>query len=351
MKRIFIAAGGTGGHVFPGLAVADYLQQQGVLVEWLGGAKGLEQRLVAGKYPLHVLPMTAFRGGGVARKIKVVGALVRAFLQARKILRKQRASAVLVMGGYVSAPAGLAAKSLGIPLIIHEQNAVLGMANRYLGGLATQVFEAFPGTFPAARKAICSGNPLRPVFFSQQHQRSADGSLRVLVIGGSQGARAINEAVLAAGQELADLPIQWWHQTGVSEHERCQQAYATNTAVRCEAFIDDIPAAFAWADLVISRAGALSVSEISASGLASILVPYPYAVDDHQYQNAMHLVHLSAAWVIRERDLTAAGLAQRIRECYEQPERLAAMGEKARALSAADATAQVADCCLRVSKI
>ena len=198
--KIFIAAGGTGGHVFPGLAIADYLKQHGAEVEWLGGEKGLEQRLVVGKYPLHVMPMTAFRGGGLMRKIKVVGSLARACWRARQILRKRQAAALLVMGGYVSAPAGLAAKSLGIPLIIHEQNSVVGMANRYLAGLATQVFEAFPSTFPAARHAICSGNPLREVFYTQQYQAKelTDSSLRILVIGGSQGARAINDAVLAA---------------------------------------------------------------------------------------------------------------------------------------------------------
>ena len=145
------------------------------------------------------------------------------------------------------------------------------------------------------------------------------------------------------------MPIQWWHQTGVSEHERCLKAYANNPAARCEPFIDDIPAAFAWADLVISRAGALSVSEIAASGLASILIPYPHAVDDHQYQNATHLANLSAAWVIREKDLTADQLAQRIRQCHQSPEELVTMGNQAKALSAADATAQVADYCLQAA--
>ena len=348
-QRLLIAAGGTGGHVFPGLAVADYLQKAGLDIEWLGGEKGLEQTLVPGKYPLHTLPMIAFRGSGVLHKLKAVGGLFRAFLQARRLLRERQADVVLVMGGYISAPVGLAAKSLKIPLVIHEQNSVAGMANRWLSRLATQVFEAFPQTFPARTKAIHSGNPLRDVFYTEKPTEKRDGKLHILIMGGSQGAHAINEAVAQTIQAMADEPIAWWHQTGAADYEQFQEKYEGNSQVRCNAFIDNTAEALAWADLVISRAGALSVSEITASGVAGLFIPYPYAVDDHQYHNAKHAEAQSAAIIVRQRDASASLLAEKIKGWLADPEKLSIMGRNAKQFSMPHATNTVADFCLKLS--
>jgi UDP-N-acetylglucosamine--N-acetylmuramyl-(pentapeptide) pyrophosphoryl-undecaprenol N-acetylglucosamine transferase len=350
-QRLLIAAGGTGGHVFPGLAVADYVKKEGLQVEWLGGETGLEQKLVTGRYPLHTLPMIAFRGSGVLHKLKAVGGLCRAFLQARRILRRRNACVVLVMGGYVSAPVGLAAKSLGIPLILHEQNAISGMANRYLSALAAQIFEAFPNTYSASDKVVHSGNPLRESFYTEPAISERDETMRILVMGGSQGAQSINEVVAQTIPQLPSEHVAWWHQTGAANYERYQAAYVGQPHVRCEAFIDDTAEAFAWADLVISRAGALSVSEIAASGVGSILIPFPYAVDDHQYHNAKHLEALSAALIVRQKDLTAELLIQQIRQWLDDPHKLFAMGRQAKRLAMPNATRAVADYCLQRSKV
>lgn len=348
-QRLLIAAGGTGGHVFPGLAVADYLKNVGLDVEWAGGEKGLEQRLVPGKYPLHTLPMIAFRGSGTLHKIKAVGSLFQAFLQARRLLRERQAAVVLVMGGYVSAPVGLAAKSLRIPLVIHEQNSVAGMANRWLSRLATQVFEAFPQTFPAKTNAIHSGNPLRDVFYSDKPIAKEDGRLHILVMGGSQGAHAINEAVAQTISVMSNERIAWWHQTGTADYEQFQKGYDQQPHVRCSAFIEDTAEALAWADLVISRAGALSVSEITASGVAGLFIPYPYAVDDHQYHNAKHAEAQFAAIIVRQCDASASLLAEKIKAWLADPEQLSIMGRNAKQFSMPHATSTVADCCLKLS--
>jgi UDP-N-acetylmuramate--alanine ligase len=347
--RLLIAAGGTGGHVFPGLAIADYAQQQGIAVEWLGGEKGLEHKLVSGRYPLHTLPMLAFRGGGVLRKLSAVVGLARAFFQARQLLRQRHAVVVLVMGGYISAPVGLAAKSLGIPVVIHEQNAIVGMANKWLSRFAARVFEAFPGTFAASPKVTHSGNPLRSAFY-QTMPREASEQLRILVIGGSQGARAINQAVAGAVELLPMDKVSWWHQTGVREFEAYQDRYAPYAHVRCEAFIEDTAAAMAWADVVISRAGALSVSEIAASGRAAIFIPYPHAVDDHQYHNAKYLAGLSAAVILRQAEATTSRLVETIEPWLVSSDPLVAMGEKARSLAMPQATRLVGDACIQLGQ-
>jgi UDP-N-acetylmuramate--alanine ligase len=345
--RLLIAAGGTGGHVFPGLAVADYVKQQGIDVEWLGTEKGLEQRLVSGRYPLHTLSMTAFRGRGPLQKLTGVVGLVRAFFQARKILSERQAAVVLVMGGYVSAPAGLAAKSLGIPLVIHEQNAVAGMANRWLARLAKRIFEGFPHAFSASQKVIHSGNPLRESF-CQTPLRESHSELRILVIGGSQGAKAVNEVVADAIERLSDQPIQWWHQTGFSDYPYYQNRYSKSAQVRCDAFIDDPAAAMAWADVIIARAGALSVCEIAARGRAALFIPYPSAVDDHQYHNAKYLADSSAALILRQSDVSVDKLAMLIQSWLKEPSLLITMGQKARSMAMLQATRLVAETCIKL---
>ena len=348
-QSILIAAGGTGGHIFPGLAVAEALSQSGVNVEWLGGQHGLETKLVPKKYPLHALPMLAFRGGGIRRKLHTGLKLIGAFFQARRIIKQRNAGAVLIMGGYVSAPAGLAAKSLGIPLLIHEQNAVCGLANRYLSVFAQTIFEAFPHTFPAKRHALHTGNPLREGFTRPRKDKGEENSpLRVLVIGGSQGAQAINDVVSKTWPELSKQSIELWHQTGERDYIRCQASYSVCQHVRCEAFIDDMAQAFGWADCVISRAGALSVCEIAAAGIASVLVPYPHAVDDHQYRNAKHLESCSGAIIIRQADFTEAAFTAQIKNFLEDQNELRAMGQRAMTLAMPGATSTIAEACLTV---
>jgi UDP-N-acetylmuramate--alanine ligase len=348
-KRLLIAAGGTGGHVFPGLAVADLVRKLGFEVEWLGGENGLEQRLIPGRYPLHTLPMMAFRGRGFLSKGRAVVGLIRAFIEARKILIARQASIVLVMGGYVSAPAGLAAKSLGIPFIIHEQNAVAGLANRCLSRFAVQIFEAFPGVFPQHKKAIHSGNPLRASFYMQQPPKKQGRQLRILVIGGSRGASAINQLIRATIANFVGSPISWWHQTGEDEFEEYQRSYVGQSQVRCDAFIEDTSTAFHWADLVISRAGALSVSEIAAVGVAAVLIPYPSAVDDHQYHNATYLEKLSAAVILRQSDATVELLTEKIQAFIKDPDELVSMGARAKELAMPQAAHLIAASCLNFS--
>jgi len=354
-RRILIMAGGTGGHVFPALAVARYLQAQGVEIHWLGTRRGLESQVVpqAG-FSIRFISVSGLRGKRLTGLLLAPFKLFYALLQAIVICLRLKPDAVLGMGGFVTGPGGLAAWLLRRPLLIHEQNAIPGLTNRLLSHLSLQVMEAFPGSFKN-QKALHTGNPVRQdiVDLPQPAQRFArhKGAIRILVIGGSLGAQVLNETVPQALSRLpAQMPVTVRHQAGKGKLESARQAYAS-AGVEAETvmFIDDMAAAFEWADLVICRAGALTVFELASAGLASILVPYPHAVDDHQTANARYLQEAGAARVMPAAEFNSESLVSVLRELLEQGrERLLDMAQRARQRAMPDATRIVGQCCLEV---
>ena len=346
-RPILIMAGGTGGHVFPALAVAEQLQAQGWPVHWLGTHAGLEARVVpeAG-IPMHWIAVKGLRGKGLWRKLWAPFMLLWALLQAALVLLTLRPAAVLGMGGFTTGPGGLMAWLLRRPLLIHEQNSVAGLTNRLLAPLADPVLEAFPGSLRNARH---TGNPVRdsiaslPFAASEPRGRRA----RLLVVGGSLGAAALNERVpqALAGMQENHRP-EVWHQTGLRLIDEARGAYqAAGVEVRLEPFIEDMAAAYQWADLVLCRSGALTVAELAAVGVASILVPYPYAVDDHQTANARYLVDAGAARLLPQAEMDVDHLRQAL-QLLQQPEQLQDMARRARDKAMPDAARQVADYCI-----
>lgn len=351
---ILIMAGGTGGHVYPALAVAEQLRAWGAEVVWLGTRKGLEARVVAAAgFRFDRIRVSGLRGKSRLQNLLAPFMLLGAFLQSFAVLWRRRPAAVLGMGGFVTGAGGVAAWLLRRPLLIHEQNAVAGMTNRLLARLAVCIMEAFPNTFAARCGAVYTGNPVRAgiaalaapaVRFAARQE-----SLRVLVLGGSLGARALNRLLPSALAllEPAARP-QVWHQAGRSHFYEVPRAYAEcGVAARVEPFIEDMAQAYAWADLVLCRAGAMTIAELASVGVAAILVPYPHAVDDHQTDNARYLSSADAAILIQQTDLTAAGLSALIRELAADRPRLLRMAEAARALAMPAATEQVARLCLQ----
>ena len=346
-RTLMIMAGGTGGHVMPGLAVAGAMRARGWEVVWMGNPAGMEATLV----PRHGLRMLPVRFGGLrgkgwrARALLPVN-LMRACWQALRALRVARPAVVLGMGGYIAFPGGLMAALLRLPLVVHEQNSVAGLTNRALARLATDVLVAFPGTL---RGAKWCGNPVRAEIAGlpdpAQRYAGREGPLRLLVVGGSLGARALNEVVPRALAVIArDRRPTVRHQSGAGNREALQQAYR-DAGVQAEVveFIDDMAAAYADADLVICRAGAMTVSELAAVGVASVLVPFPHAVDDHQTGNARFLSERQAALLLPQRELTpdrlAALLLESTREALQQ------MATRARSAAKPDAAERVADIC------
>ncbi|MDA3869567.1 MAG: undecaprenyldiphospho-muramoylpentapeptide beta-N-acetylglucosaminyltransferase [Gammaproteobacteria bacterium] len=349
---ILIMAGGTGGHVFPALAVADELRARGVPVIWLGTRAGIEARLVpqAG-YPIEWLSISGWRGKGLVNSLLAPVRLTIACFQAGRVLLKKRPCAVLGMGGFASGPGGLMAWLMRKPLLIPEQNAVAGLTNRLLARVADEVMEAFPGTL--GKKALYVGNPVRrqiiAIVSPQQRLAGRDNGLRLLVIGGSLGAVRLNELVPEAISKIepAARP-QVWHPTGVKTPDAAQAQYKKFAVeARAEAFVDDMAAAYAWADVVICRAGAMTVFELAAAGVASILVPYPYAVDDHQTANARYLEEVDAAIVRQQSDMDSEWLRVTITELSQQRDRLLRMAESARSQAKPTAAGEVAERCLR----
>ena len=345
MKRpIMIMAGGTGGHVFPALAVADYLHAREIPLLWLGTEKGLEAKVVpeAG-YRLLTLSIAGIRGKGLITILIAPFKILIAVVQAMKIMITHRPAAVLGMGGFASGPGGIAAWLMRIPLFIHEQNAIAGMTNRWLSKIATQVFEAFPGTFPGKRSAQHVGNPVRRSIVNLFRQVKPSAEKRVLVVGGSLGAMTLNLVVPAAISLLDEKP-QIWHQTGKRGFEQTKNQYKhMGIKSRVEPFLDEIDQAYAWADFVICRAGALTVSELAVAGLPAILIPYPYAVDDHQTANAQYLADSGAAIIIQDCDLTEEKLAPIIKDWISTPKLISEMSVKAKRMAMTDATEKVAE--------
>ncbi|MEA3197030.1 MAG: UDP-N-acetylglucosamine--N-acetylmuramyl-(pentapeptide) pyrophosphoryl-undecaprenol [Gammaproteobacteria bacterium] len=350
---VLIMAGGTGGHVFPALAVARVLRDRGVGVVWLGVPGSMESRLVpANGFPIEWVRVAGIRGKGLDAWLLAPVRVIKAVAQAMGVLRRVRPRSVLGAGGYVSGPGGIAAWLLRIPLLIHEQNAIAGMTNRWLARLATQVLEAFPGSFAPQVRARAIGNPVRAdiaalappqVRFAGRENRS-----RLLVFGGSQGALRLNAMVPQALARVApDIRPQVRHQTGERGLEAARAAYA-EARVEAEVlpFIDDMAAAYEWADLAVCRAGAMTVAELQAAGLGAIFIPLPVATDDHQTKNAEVMVRSGAARLIQERDLTPERLGEAISELVADRAQLLAMAEAARGSRVIDAAAQLADLCI-----
>jgi UDP-N-acetylglucosamine--N-acetylmuramyl-(pentapeptide) pyrophosphoryl-undecaprenol N-acetylglucosamine transferase len=355
-RPVLIMAGGTGGHVFPALAVAEELVARGVAVSWLGTRRGLEARVVpeAG-YPLETMRVSGLRGKGRMRLLLAPFMLLIALLQALVILLRLRPCAVLGMGGFASGPGGVIAWLLRRPLLIHEQNSVAGMTNRWLAPLARTVMEAFPGSLPAKYRALHTGNPVRreiarlPDPAERLAQRQ--GALHVLVIGGSLGAHALNTIVPAAMARLsAGNTCSVRHQTGAVDIDAVRQAYlAAGVDAQVSPFIDDMATAYAWADLVICRAGALTVAELAVVGVAAILVPFPHATDDHQTGNARFLADAGAAILMPQETLDPERLAQLLDDFTAQREVLLEMAGRARSLAQPHAARRVAELCLQAA--
>ncbi len=352
VRTILVMAGGTGGHVFPGLAVADFLHAQGWRVVWMGNPEGMEARLVPKRgYEMAWVRFAALRGKGLLRMLLLPLSLLRAFWQALRALSHVQPNVVLGMGGYVTFPGGMMAALSGRPLVVHEQNAVAGLANRVLAGVADRVLSGFPGV---VKKGVWTGNPVRAEIAAlpQPAQRYAarEGRLNVLVVGGSLGAQALNDAVPRALTLLApEARPRVTHQSGAAQIDALRAAYAV-AGLEAELidFIDDMAARYAAADLVICRAGALTIAELAAAGVASVLVPFPHAVDDHQTGNARFLAEAGAAILLPQSELAPEKLASLLGELTR--EKLAAMAEQARALAKPDATRAVAQACMEVAR-
>ena len=356
-SRVMVMAGGTGGHVFPALAVADWLRQQGCEICWLGTRNGMESRLVPEQgYPMEYIDLRGVRGTGMTRRLSAPFVVLRALWQAWWIMRRQRPGLVLGMGGFVSGPGGVMAWVLRVPLVIQEQNAIPGLTNRILSRIASRVFEAFPGSFADSGLAEESGNPVRHEILelSEPEGRfsARQGKPRLLVLGGSLGAQVLNEMVPAALACLdEELRPSVRHQTGEKTYEMAVERYRTHGIdAELKAFETDMAGAYGWADLVICRAGALTISELAAAGLGAVLVPFPYAVDDHQTHNAAYLVKAGAAVMLPQTELSAESLAKQLRELLCDPAHLLAMAKAARRLARPEAAAQVGRACLEVMK-
>ena len=348
-SRVCIFAGGTGGHVFPALAVAARLRAEGWNVTWVGTRRGIEARVVPhARLPLHFISMRRFRG---APRVGSLVSMAVAFVQAAAILIRTRPCVVLGMGGFVSAPGGVAAWLLRRPLLIHEQNAIPGLANRMLSRIATGIMESFSGTFRHRGRGWLrtTGNPVRATVttLSPPRKRTAKRAkaLRVLVLGGSQGAETLNQVMPAAAASLA-LPPEIRHQAGEGNVEATRMRYReAGVESQVTAFVDDMATAYDWADVAVCRAGASTVAELSATGVASILVPYPWAADDHQSANARFLEQRGAAHVVPENGDIAPRLASLLEELATNRSRCLAMAEAAWQSGRRDAVERVATCC------
>lgn len=355
-KRLLIMAGGTGGHVFPALAVAHYLQARGVVITWLGTPHRMEAKLVpAHGFILDTIPIDGLRGKGVSSLLLAPWRLLSSTWQAIRIIRQRKPDVVLGMGGFASGPGGFAAWLLRKPLVIHEQNAVAGLTNRILAQFADTVCESFPQTFKLPSKLHTTGNPVRETIAQipapEQRFQERTGRLRLLVLGGSLGAKAINETLPRALALLpADKRPEIWHQSGEQHADLTAQLYAElGLEVKLTPFIQDMAEAYAWADYVIARAGALTVTELMAAGLPAVFIPFPQAVDDHQTKNAQGLVSAGVADLIQQKDLTPEKLAELLLSRYQDRAELLVRAHQARGLMQSTATAQVAQFCLEAA--
>ena len=360
---IVIMAGGTGGHIFPALATAQELWNRGFNIHWLGTPDSMEAELVPGYgFDISFLPVTGLRGKGPGFLVKAPWRIFLSLLRAVKALRRHHPVCVLGMGGYVTGPGGLAARLLGVPLVIHEQNAVAGLTNKVLARISSRVLEAFPDTFLNAGinpvKVFHTGNPVRTDIQESVKpltKRDSD-PVRLLVVGGSRGAQVFNETVPEALAEMKthyqvslETKIQVWHQAGKDKLDDTMKSYQDHKVTgRVETFIDDMAEAYDWADIILCRSGALTVSELAIAGRPSILVPYPYAVDDHQTANGRYLVDQGAALMIQQKELNKDSLSRMLQELIADNSQLESMAEAARAVGKPESTLRVVDLCLEV---
>lgn len=343
-------AAGTGGHVFPALAVAKELQQQGIQVSWLATPTGMENRLLKNhNIPIYQIDIQGVRGNGAVRKLLAPFKILKATLSAMRYMKQLKVDAVAGFGGYVAGPGGLAARALGIPVIIHEQNAIAGFTNTQLSRIAKKVCQAFPGTFAESAKIVTTGNPVRKEIteilspsWRYQEREKAGLPLRVLIVGGSLGAQALNERVPEALKQL-NVPLNVYHQCGQNHAEATRARYADKPAslqVKVQPFIEDMAKAYADADLIICRAGALTVTEIATAGVAAVFVPLPSAVDDHQTANARFLAKSGAAKICPQSTLTPDSLKELLVPLMNR-QLLSEMAVKARQQAQPDATQHV----------
>lgn len=343
-------AAGTGGHVFPALAVAKELQQQGCQVSWLATPTGMENRLLKQHdIPIYQIDIQGVRGNGIVRKLVAPFKIMKATLSAMRYMKQLNIQAVAGFGGYVAGPGGLAARLLGIPIIIHEQNAVAGFTNTQLSRIAKTVCQAFPNTFPEATKIVTTGNPVRSEItaiynpsFRYKERMSTGEAIQVLIVGGSLGAQALNETVPLALKQL-NVPLNVFHQCGQNKQEATQALYADapqNMQVQVEPFIEDMAQAYDNTDLIICRAGALTVTEVATAGLAAVFVPLPSAVDDHQTANARFLEKTGAAKICPQSHMTPDSLKDLLTPLMNR-QLLMEMAIKARQQAQPDATQRV----------
>ncbi|WP_334135097.1 undecaprenyldiphospho-muramoylpentapeptide beta-N-acetylglucosaminyltransferase [Acinetobacter schindleri] len=349
-KHVMMMAAGTGGHVFPALAVAKDLEQQGIKVSWLATPAGMENRLLKNhNIPIYQIDIQGVRGNGVVRKLAAPFKILKATLSAMKYMKQLKVDAVAGFGGYVAGPGGLAARMLSIPVIIHEQNAVAGFTNTQLSRIAKKVCQAFPNTFPAQDKIVTTGNPVRKeiteIFnpsWRYQEREKAGQPLRILIVGGSLGAQALNERVPEALKQL-NVPLNIYHQCGQNHADATRARYADAPAtlnIEVQPFIEDMAQAYSDADLIICRAGALTVTEIATAGVAAIFVPLPSAVDDHQTANARFLANLGAAKICPQATMTPDSLKELLEPMLNR-QLLMEMAVKARQQAQPDATQHV----------
>lgn len=351
---MMVMAGGTGGHVFPALAVAEVLRDRNVAVTWLGTRRGIEAELVPEHgFPIDFIDVEGVRGRGAMKLLKAPFVLMKSLWQSIGVIRNQKPEVVLGLGGFASGPGGVAARLLGLPLVIHEQNAIAGTTNSLLAKIASRVLEAFPGALPRGEWV---GNPVRKDIealpLQKEHEMTVERPLRLLVLGGSLGATAINQQVPKALALLAgEVAPEVRHQCGRAHEADTKSAYeVVGVKARIEPFITDMAEAYDWADVVICRAGALTVAELTAAGVGALLIPYPYAIDDHQTKNGEWLVEQKAALLMQQSDLTPEKLATQITEWSTDRIKLQAMAVNARAMAKSGVAESVADICMEVCR-
>ncbi len=354
--RLIVAGGGTGGHLFPGIAVATAMRQRLASTEvlFIGTSRLLDQQALAGLgFSLAALECSGVKGLGMKARLRSLLRMPGAVLEARKMLRRFQPDLVLGVGGYVTGPVLLAAKSLGVPIAIHEQNSVPGMANRLAGKLADQVFISLPCSPPfAADKTVQTGNPVREAILAAARETMARPTIpTLLVLGGSQGAHRVNLLMLAAMEQLSQqqLPLHLIHQTGVADETMVREGYARlGIQAEVSAFIADMAAVYRRADLVVSRAGATTLAELAVMGLPALLIPYPYAADDHQTTNGRYYQKGSGCKVLQESALSGEILARAISECLHNREELHTMSANMKTMAMPDATTRIVEACLRL---